>query len=227
VIRRLAGVVLHPRTTLAELERRPVWVDTWVSILIVYAGCGAALLTTDVGRQAVVDERVRVIETFGGRVGNAEYAAMQAAPPYWVYLTSGGRLPLLPIVTVSVALGCWAVARRDGAAATFTQALALAVHASVVPALGQIIATPVDYVLESLTSPFHLAAIVPFVEQGTAPARLFGAIDVFALWWMALIAIGLAALTKRSVRRYTVPLAAGYFGFAAILTGVITARGGF
>lgn len=227
MIRRIAGVVLHPRTTLAELVHRPVWVDTWIFIFFVYAGCGAVLLTTDVGRQAVVDERVRVIETFGGRVADADYAALQAQPPYWVYLTSGGRLLLIPLVTLVVAIGCWAVTRSEGVLATLSQALAVVVHATVVLALGQVIATPFDYVRESLTSPFNLAAILPFMEEGTVAARMFGAVDVFALWWMALIAIGLAALTKRSVRRYTIPFAAMYFGFAAILAGVITAVGGF
>ena len=42
------------------------------------------------------------------------------------------------------------------------------------------------------------------MEEGTLPARFFGTLDLFALWWMGLLAIGLAALTRRRVRRYVV-----------------------
>ena len=35
---------------------------TWAFILIVWAVCGWWLLSTDIGQQALVDERVRVIE---------------------------------------------------------------------------------------------------------------------------------------------------------------------
>ena len=206
--------------------QRPVWVDTWIIILIIFAGCGAALLATEIGQQALVDERVRVIETFGGRVDDAQYAALVARPPQWVYLTSGGRLVLTPVVTVVVAIACWAVARADGAAATFPQALAIVVHATVVVALGQVIATPIIYIRQSLTSPLNLAAVLPLIQEGTPAARFFGAIDLFALWWMALLAIGLAALTRRRVGRYAKSLAAVYVGFAAIMAAAIAAVGG-
>ena len=205
---------------------QPHWADTWFLILVVFAACGAALLTTDIGQQALVDERVRVIETFGGRVDDAQYAALVAHPPQWVYLTSGSRLLLTPLVTALVAAVCWGVARAEGAPATFRQALAVVVHASVVLSIGQLLATPLIYIRESLTSPVNLAAVLPLMDDGTAAARFFGAMDIFALWWMALIAIGLAALTRRSVRRYAGSLAAVYVGFAAIMAAVIAVAGG-
>jgi len=226
VTRRIAGVLTHPRATLAELVIRPAWVDTWFAILIVWALCGVALLSTEVGQQALIDERVRVIETIGGTVSDDAYAALLASPPWWVYLTSGGRLLLTPVVTVITALLIAGVARLDGTRATLRQALAITAHASVALAIGQLIATPIHYVRESLTSPLNLAAILPLMEEGTWPARLFGTIDVFALWWAALLALGLAVLTGRRVGRYAWPLFAVYFGFAAVVAVVIAYIGG-
>jgi hypothetical protein len=226
VIRRLAGVVLRPRTVMAELVRRPVWLGTWVFILVVATACGTALLATDVGQQALVDERVRVVEAFGGTVNDATYATLLAHPPWWVYWTSGGRLLLTPVWTLAVAGVAWVVARADAPTATLTQALAIVVHASVVLALGQLVATPLHYVRESLTSPLNLAAILPGMEDGTVPARVFGAIDIFAVWWLALVAIGLSALTGRSARKYVGWFGAVYLGFAVIMAGVIAAVGG-
>ena len=71
MIRRLVGVLWRPRTTLAGLVERPVWVATWGGILIIWALLAGWLLGTDIGQQALVDERVRVIEAFGGAVTDA------------------------------------------------------------------------------------------------------------------------------------------------------------
>jgi Yip1-like protein len=226
VIRRLAGVILRPRTTFAELIRRPAWIDTWLAILAVTALCAVSLLTSDVGQQAVVDERERVIETFGGTVDDAQHDILLANPPYWVYFTSGSRTLLLPVVTLAAAAGCWLAARSAPTPARFVQALSIVVHASVVLALGQLVATPIHYLRESLTSPLNLAAVLPLVQDGTAAGRFFGVVDLFAVWWLGLIAIGLATLTGRPVRRYVVSFAAVYAGFAAVMAGVIAALGG-
>ena len=44
--------------------------------------------------KALVDERVRQVEAFGGRIDDAAYAALQRPRPWLTYFTSGGRLLL-------------------------------------------------------------------------------------------------------------------------------------
>ena len=114
-MRRVTGVLLHPRATMAEVVRHPAFITTWVVVLLAVAVCGGLLLSTPVGQQALVDERVRVTEALGRRVDDAEYARLQANPPLSVYLTSGGRLLLTPPVTLLVAAGLVLLARIDGA----------------------------------------------------------------------------------------------------------------
>jgi hypothetical protein len=226
VIRRIAGILTRPRATLTALGQRPVWAGTWVFILGTWAACGGWLLSTDIGRQALVDEQVRVVESVGGIVTDEAYAAMLARPPWWVYFTSGGRLLLTPPATLLVAAALWLVGRMEGAAATWRHALAVAVHASIVLLLAQLIATPLHYVRESLTSPINMAAILPLMEEGTVPARFFGSIDLFAVWWATLLAIGLSVLTRQRVTRYAMPLAAIFAAFAAVVAAVTAVLGG-
>jgi len=226
VIRRIAGVVVRPRATLVEVASRPAWVATWGFILIAWTLCGGWLLASDIGRQALIDERVRVVETFGGTVSDAQYQALQSNPPYWVYLTSGNRALLLPLTTLAVAVAVWLVANGDGGAATFSQALALVVHASVVLLIGQLLATPLHYVRESLTSPLNLTAVLPFMEEGTFRARMFGAVDLFALWWAVLLAMSLSILTRRRVGRYLLAITVAFLGFGGVVAALIAASGG-
>ena len=51
---------------MTEVASRPAFALVWVAILAVLAVCAFALLSTSVGRQGLVDERVRVIEALGG-----------------------------------------------------------------------------------------------------------------------------------------------------------------
>lgn len=223
---RLTGIVVRPRATLAEVSARPSWAGTWVILLAVWAACGGWLLSTPVGRQALVDERVRAIEAFGGTVGDADYTSWQQSPPWWVYFTSGSRLLLFPAATLGVAAALWAAARIDGAAAALTQSLALTVHATAVLVIGQVLATPLHYIRESLTSPFNLAAVLPLMEDGTLAARFFGSLDLFVLWWLGLLALGMSRLTRRRARRYLWSLAAVYVAIAAVVAGVMASVGG-
>jgi hypothetical protein len=211
---------------MAEVVRHPAFITTWVVVLLAVAVCGGLLLSTPVGQQALVDERVRMTEAVGGRVDDAQYARLRAEPPLSVYLTSGGRLLLTPPVTMLVAAGLLALARIDGVALPFTTALAIAVHASVVLALQQAVATPLHYVAESLTSPTNVAGLLRLFDDGTWPARLFGTIDVFGLWWMWLLSAGLAAATTRPARRYFWRLTAVYVGVAAVVAAVFAVLGG-
>lgn len=223
---RVTGVLVHPRATMAEVARHPAFITTWVVVLLAVTVCGGLLLSTPVGQQALVDERVRVTEALGGRVDDAAYARLQADPPLTAYLRTGGRLLLTPPITLLVAAGLWVLARMDGAAVSFVTALAIAVHASVVLALQQIVATPLHYVQESLTSPTTVAGVLRLFDEGTWPARLFGTIDVFGLWWMWLLSIGLAAATQQPGRRYLWRLVAVYIGVAAIVAAVFAVVGG-
>jgi hypothetical protein len=222
VIRRLVGVVWRPRNTLAALVERPAWVGTWGFILIIWTVLGAWLLGTDIGEQAVIDERVRVIEAFGGTVSDNQYRSFLTQPPWWVYVFSGGRFLLNPLLTLLAAAGVYLVAQAERAAVRFAQALAIVVHASVVLLIGQLIATPLHYLRESLTSPLNLAAVLPFMEDGTVPARFAGSLDLFALWWAVLLAMGLSVLTGRRTGRYVLSIGAMYVIFAAAVAGLTT-----
>jgi len=214
-----------PHHALGVAVERPVGhvIAAWAVLLLVWGGAASVLLGTPVGRQGLVDERVRMVEAVGGVVDDGTYAALQARPSYWIYLASGGRALLFPAVTLAVAaaLFVW-VGRRRG----FVSSLCVAVHANVALVAQQLVATPLHVVRESLTSPFNLAALLPFFDEGSVPARLLGTIEIFGLWWVWLLAIGCAVLTGRRAREFVLPLGGVYVGVAAIIAGLVVLTGG-
>ncbi len=225
-MRRIAGVLRHPRSTMAALVAAPAFLSTWALLLILWLAPATWLLSTNVGRQALVDERVRVVEAFGGQVDDGGYARLQQSPPWLTYFTSGGRLLLAPPLTLLVAFGLIGLARADGASLSPGAALAVSVHATTVLVLQELVATPLHYLRESITSPTNLAVVFPGFGDGTLPARLLGSIELFGLWWVWLLALGVAAATGRPARRYFGRLLVVYVGIAALLAAVMTVAGG-
>jgi hypothetical protein len=224
-MRRIAGVLRHPRSTMAALVAAPSWFSAWVFILALWLVPAGWFLSSPTGRVALVDERVRQVEAFGGRIDDARYDALLQRPPWDAYFLSGGRLVLLPPITVLVAAALMALARLDGAPLPIAGGLAVSVHASVPLAVQQLIATPISYLTESLASPTNLAAALR-LENGTLGSRLFGAIDLFGLWWVWLLAVGLSAATGRRASGYLVRLVFIYAGIAAALAAAMTLAGG-
>lgn len=214
---RFAAMLTRPRATLAAATAHRAWVGIWVAGLLVWAAAGGLLLSTPVGQQALVDERVRVIEAFGGEVTDPAYEALQARPPLVAYLTSGGRLWLLPPVTLAVAVGLLALVRARGDGGSFAQMLTIVAHANVVLVVQQLTATPLHYARESLTSISNLAALLPMVEEGTPLALWLGTIDLFGLWWLWLLALGLDLVAGRPAR--------GFFGWLAAAYAVVATIG--
>lgn len=197
---------------------------TWALLLALWAAAAWLLLSGPVGRQALVDERVRVVEAVGGTVDDATYTALQANPPFWIYLSSGGRALLFPVVTLAVAAGVYLWVGRRGAG--WTASLSVAVHASAALVLQQLVATPLHFVRESLTSPFNLAALLPFFDEGSLPARFFGTVELFGLWWVWLLAIGCAVLAGRQARSFVLPLLGVYVGVAGVIAALVVLTGG-
>jgi hypothetical protein len=125
-----------------------------------------------------------------------------------------------------VAAGLALLARLDGTRLSAAAALAVSAHAAVALALQQLVAVPLHYLRESLSSPTNLAVFLPGLEDGTVGARLFSAVDVFGLWWIWLLAIGVAAATGRPARRYLARLLVVYLGVAAGVAAVMALAGG-
>jgi hypothetical protein len=228
LLARLIGMVLRPRATLHAATQASVGavVVTWLAILTIWLIAGGWLLAQPVGRQALVDEQVRVAEALGGTVDDARYQAWQAAPPWPTYFTSGGRTLLFPLTTLLVATGLYLWARRHAPGTRYLAALSVAVHASVVLVVQQLVATPLHALRESLTSPFNLAALLPFFDEGSLPARVLGTVEIFGVWWAVLLALGAAALTGGRARAYVGPVLAVYLGVAVAVAGVVVLMGG-
>lgn len=220
-------MVRSPRATLTGAIRNPRSFDMAMLVIVISAACSAGFLMTAVGRLAALDQQVRQLESFGISVTDDRYDQLRDAAPYRPVLSLAFIIMGWPILWLLAARVVQWFARRAGRCeATFAQVLTVIVHASGIFAVRALVATPINYARESLGGATSLRMVMPSFGDSTFPARLLGAVDIFIVWWVVLVALGLSILYE--VR--TLPIArwlfGAYAGGAAVLALTQALRGG-
>jgi hypothetical protein len=182
---------------------------------------------TPVGRLASLDQQVRQLESFGVVITDDRYEQLRAFVPYRPIVSAALILIGWPILwLLAAAVIQWFGRRTDRSQPTFGQVLTVLVHASAILAVRAIIAAPLNYARESLGGATSLGTLLPGFGESTFAARLFGAVDLFVLWWVVLIALGLGILYHTRTLAIARWLFGAYAGGAAVLAVTQALRGG-
>jgi Yip1-like protein len=217
---RVVGVLFSPRRTYAAVAARPRSLGVLLTVALLGALTTFAFLSTDVGQQATFDQQLRTMESFGIRQSEAAVQRLEDGLPRARYFGAVGQIvffPLAALIVSGIAYGVFTAVA--GADRTFRQVFAVVAHSGVVIAVSQLFTLPLDYARETLSSPTNLGVFLPFLDDASFPARLLGVIDLFHLWWMLSLAIGLAVL----YRRRTQPVAATVFSVYLVVVLIIAA----
>jgi hypothetical protein len=217
---RIVGVLVSPRDTYADVALRPRWFGVLAVIVLIGATGVFALMSTDVGKTAAMDQQVRMMESFGMKLTDAQYARLEqgmSRAPYTGAIGQAVTLPLAAAIIAGILLGIFTALL--GGDAKFKQVFAVVCHSGVVISLAQIFGLPLAYARESLSSATNLAVFLPFLDESSFAARFLGTIDLFQIWWIVSLSIGLGVL----YRKRTAPIATTILGVYAVIAIVIAA----
>jgi hypothetical protein len=218
---RFLGVLLSPRQTFEGLVAAPRWLGMTTLVTIVATACTGWFLSTEVGQLAYLDAREAT-----GRMGQEELERVERTLPHIWYIAAGGLLVGVPAAMSGLAAvlsGAFKVA--GGGRASLNQVLAVVSHSAAVLALQQLIVVPLNYARESMSSPTNLTVFLPMLTEGSFPARMLGIIDLFYVWWLALLATGLAVLYRRRTRPIAMTLLGVYVAAAIAVAAVMSVLG--
>ncbi|MEO8259375.1 MAG: YIP1 family protein [Acidobacteriota bacterium] len=229
LVARIFGVLVAPRATYADVAARPRWLGVLAVVLLVMATGSIILFSTTVGQEALLDQQVSMIESFGVKLPAERYQAMEAnlARPTTPYVTAAGQVvfvPIMALIIAGIAMGIFTAVL--GGDATFKQVFSVVAHAGVVSMAQQLFVYPLDYARGSLSSPTNLGVFLPFLDEMTFAARLLGTIDLFLIWWLVNLAIGLGVLYKRRTGPIAVGFLSVYLVIALIIAAIRTAVAG-
>lgn len=224
---RVLGIIHSPRDTFQTIAQAPRWLGVVTLTFLITAGCTAILLETDVGQLALLDQWERTASAFGQAIDDRQYATLEDASQNGSAYAALSSLVSGPLLTVALSGLIFASFRGTSAGAvTYRQVLAVAAHAGVILALRQVIAAPITYARETLASPTTMSMFFSMLNEASLPARFFGIIDLFVIWWIVVLAIGLSVLYQRPAGRLAVAFVGAYVTLAVVLAVVMAVTGG-
>lgn len=223
----MAGVIRAPRKTFAAVAAAPRWAGVLLATTLITFACSAVLLQTDVGRLALLDQWERTAIAFGGTVDDARYAQLMDLSRQGITYAAISAVTSGPVLTFALAAVLLIVTRTLlRKAATFQQVLAIVAHAGVILALRQIVATPLNYVSETLASPTTLVRFAGALDESSPIARFLGVVDLFVIWWIVVLAIGMASIAGVRARPLALAFTGAYVVLALLMAIVMALSGG-
>jgi hypothetical protein len=212
------GVLTRPRATFEALAAAPRSADVLVLVFVAASAATALVLETDTGALALLDQLERTTSAFGARVDEARYAELQALSAHGTTYALATSMIGGPLVATGLSAALvWTLRGPAVRQVAYRQVLAMASHAGVILGLRQVVAAPLVYARETMASPLTLSLFLGLLDDASPLARFAGMIDLFVIWWVAVLAIGVSVLYQRSVLR----VAAVFAGVYALLAGLI------
>ncbi len=223
VFARFIGLITSPKATFVSVVTHPKWLVMYLLTAVIMAIFAALPMTTEAGQQAVLQQQVSSMEAFGFEVNDEMYEQMRARAGFAAYQTAGSMLFIMFIWWAVLAGIMWAVFNAAmGGDARYKQVLSVLIHSGVISALSQVFTGTINYFRGAVTSATSLSAILPIFEEDSFVGRLAGAVDLFIIWWIIVLAMGLAVLYRRKTQPIAITLFAVYaviaIGIAAVMS---------
>ena len=114
----------------------------------------------------------------------------------------------------------------EGGDASFKQVFTVLVHASAISALQQLFTGPVNYFRGAVTSATNLTALLPMFEPTSFIGRVLAMTDLFLIWYLLVLAIGLGVLYRRKTQPIAITLYGIYAVGVLVLAAVMSRWGG-
>jgi hypothetical protein len=218
---RMVGVIFSPRATYAAVAARPRVLGALAVVLAVIVAGTFLFLSTDIGQQASLDDNVRRMESFGRTVDDVQYAQMERMAPYSRYFAAVFQMIFMPVLALIVAGLAYAVFNAAlGGDAAFKQLYAIVVHSGAIMVVQALFGLPLAYARESLSGTTNLGVFFPFLDENSFAARMLGSLDLFLIWWIVSLAIGLGVLYRRRTGPIATTLLVIYAAIGVLIAAI-------
>jgi hypothetical protein len=222
---RFVGVVFAPKETFVAVAARPKWFGMLLLTTVLTAVVLGGFFATPVGQQAYLDQASKPNPITGTVPGEQQMKYIEMSARWMPYIYGVGALIGSPIVVLIMAgIAFLVFGTFMGGQATFKQVFAVVVHSGVIGVVSQLIVMPVNYFRETLESPMNLAVLLPMLDPGGFIAKLLGSVELFRVWSVITLSIGLGVVYKRRTQSVAIPLFVLYAVIAIVMAAISAAR---
>jgi Yip1 domain len=222
LVARLIGVLFSPKETFAAVVARPRWLAVMVVTLVMSSAAYYLILSSQDMQDAIVDQQVRAMESRGNAVSDQQIANIERFIGYLPVGYAVGIFVLGPLLGAAIAgIVTGIFTTLMGGNGTFKRVFAVMNHAGFIPAISALFIAGMLAVgakpIGARPPGANLGVFLPMLEETSFLAVLLRSIDMFLLWWMVVLAIGLGVLYKRR----TGPIATTFIGLYIVIALLI------
>ena len=219
---RFMGIIFSPTVVYNEVVQRPNWLGMLLVVSIVGAVFIGGFFSTEIGQEAWLDEALSKASSSSGELSDQQIETMEKIQPYVGLIGVGQVLVGGPLVTLILSGLLFVVFNAIlGATSTFRQLFSVVVHSGVIGAVQNIFTWPLNYFREVISpSPTSLAAFLPMLDEDSFIYGFAMGIDLFLLWWLIVLAIGLAILYKKKAKSIALSLLIVYGLIVSVFAAV-------
>jgi hypothetical protein len=219
---RLIGVLFSPKETFAAIVARPRWLAVMIVTLVMSSAAYYVILSSQDMQDAIVDQQVRAMESRGNVVSDQQIANIERFIGYLPVGYAVGIFVLGPLFGAAIAgIVTGIFTTLMGGNGTFKQVFAVMNHAGFIPAISALFIAGMLAVgakpIGARPPGANLGVFLQMLEETSFLAVLLRSIDMFLLWWMVVLAIGLGVLYKRR----TGPIATTFIGLYIVIALLI------
>ena len=222
LLARIVGVLLSPRETFAAVAAKPRWLGVMLVTMVMSSAAYYVILSSQDMQDAIVDQQITAMESRGNTVSDDQVANIERFIGYLPVGYAVGIFVLGPLFGAAIAgIVTGIFSTLMGGNGTFKQVFAVMSHAGVIPAISALF---IAGMLAAGVKPIgvrppgaNLGVFLPMLEETSFLAVMLRSIDMFLLWWMVVLAIGLGVLYKRR----TGPIATTFIGLYVVIALLI------
>jgi hypothetical protein len=222
LLARMIGVLFSPKETFAAVVSKPRWLGVMLVTLVMSSAGYYVILSSPDMQDAIVDQQISAAEARGNVMSDQQIANMERFIGYLPVGYAVGIFILGPLFGAAIAgIVTGIFTTLMGGNGTFKQVFAVMNHAGFIPAISVLF---IAGMLAAGAKPVgvrppgaNLGVFLPFLEETSFLAVMLRSIDMFLLWWMVVLAIGLGVLYKRR----TGPIATTFIALYVVIALLI------
>ena len=201
---RLVGVLFSPRPTYESVAQHPRWLGVLAVAALAMALGQYAFLSTPRGQEAMraaALAQVRALQDTGLLPAEAmqqevRQARTSTVSPVGTAAYVAVVIPVSAAILAGLLIGWFNTI--GGGEARYRQVFAIVAHSSLIWCVAGIVAWVVGYFKgEVVNAAGSLAGLLPMLDEEGFFARFLGFIDLFWIWGLVNLAIGIAVLYRR------------------------------
>jgi hypothetical protein len=224
---RILGIIVSPTPTFQAVVAKPTWLGVLAFTTLVGAIAWFTFLSTDVGRQAFIDQQYEQRERWNQPITPQVEQQITAMAPVMRFVIPGSMLVIGPIFAFAIAGILYMIfAAMMGGGGTYRQVLSVVAHAGVIPTVAGLGVLALSYARETMNSATNLGVFVQMLPDDSFLVRFLGTIDLLWVWYLIVLAIGLAVLYRRKASSLATTFLGLYVVIALVIAGVRSALGG-